>query len=235
MTYLEMKNLVRKLTADRLSSNQVMDQDTFLGIAFNEVIIPDFVGRHNWFFKETMVTASLPQSTYVLQMPDTLQNIELFILHTGALGTTKPLTYQTPKNFFRDTPDPALESSGFPTCYTWVNREVWLNIPTSAAWNMRVFGLTRFGKLVEATDTPTWLDADKHITLVHGVTGFVFQTIEDSKNSQIWFNIYEQGVKSYWDESEHKKDLNAHLGRFRATEPSVTGAYWLNPFVEKSP
>lgn len=235
MNFGELKTLVRKITGDRLASNQVMDQDVFLGVAFNDVIIPEMNGRHDWFFKESMVTTLVPAATYVIQMPSNLENVGVLILHTGAIGTTRPLTHMPQRAFFEQFTDPSLESASFPAYYTWVNREIWFDRPTSAQWNVRIIGYTRFPRLVEDSDVPTWLDDSRHILLAYGVAGFCYQTFEDSKNSQVWFNIYEQGVTQYWNVTEGKRDANSKLGQYAADNIPSPGAYWANPFIIKDP
>jgi hypothetical protein len=233
----DMKLLVKKLTSNRLASSQIIDQDTFLGLVFNEMTIPDFVGRHDWFFKEIMETSQMPALTYVLQFPTTLQDISVVILDTMVYGTTKTLDYIDQSSFYSKYPSPQLEASGYPAYYTYINRELWLDRPTSANWNLRIIGLQRFPKLVLDSDSPTWLDDDKHMLLVYCTAGFVYQTFEDAKNAQIWLKIYEDGTEKYWTESERKRDAHTALGKFLSNNPDLvsTGQYWLNPFVMRNP
>jgi hypothetical protein len=237
MNYGDMKTLVRKLTSNRLASGQIIDQDTFLGLVFNEMTIPDFVGRHDWFFKEILATSQMPANTYVLQLPTTLQDISVVILDTMVQGTTRVIDYLDQTEFFNKYPSPVLDNSGFPAYYTYVNREIWFDRPTNADWNLRIIGLQRFPKLVLDSDSPSWLDDDKHMLLVYCSAGFVYQTFEDAKNAQIWLKIYEDGTEKYWGESERKRDAHTGLGKFLNNNPNLvsTGQYWTNPFIMRDP
>lgn len=235
MNYGDMKTRVKKLIGNRLGSNQVMTQDEWLETVFNDFIIPDFVGRHDWYFKETMLTGQQALGTYVFDVPDVIEDISLLILMTGSIGTTRPMEYMTQKEFFDQFPDPSQEASNFPSVYTWVNRQVWLNCPISDSFSFRMIGFTRYPRLVNDSDVPVWLRDDKHALLIYGATGFCFQTFEDAKNSQIWFNIFESGVETFWKTSEAKRDANDKLGNFKPLLSGRMGAYWENPFVRKDP
>jgi len=210
----DMIRFVRKITKDRLASDRIIPQEEYIPMVINESIIPDFIGRKNWFFKTQVVTSQAPRGTYILQMPQNLQNVKLVIMHTGDLGTTQKLTYMRPADFFDYVPDPAIETEGFWFHYTWVNRQIWFDRPLLANYACRLIGLLRPPRLVNSSDVPEWLDEDKHNLLVYGAAGFIYTGMEDTKNGQVWFNVYEQGVKTFWDESEAKIDADVHLGKF---------------------
>jgi len=225
--------LTRKLTNDRLASGQMMSQEDFLRTLLNETVVPDFVGRKKWFFKNQVATSQAPLGTHILQFPQSLQDVKLLILHTGTQGTTKKLTRMPMVEFFDVHPDPSQEARGYPESYTWVNRQVWFDKPMGGDYNIRMIGLLRPNKLINEADTPFWLDEDKHMLLVYGLAGFVYQSVEDSKNSQVWFNIYEQGVDTYWKESENQLDIKASLGKFMSKgEVEITDPI-NSPFVQR--
>lgn len=232
MTFREIKDLIRKITADRMSSNQVLTQEVFLGGIVNDAVIPDLVGRRDWSWKERMETASLSINTFKIQMLTTLQDIKLLILHTGVQGTTRELKYKTPPVFFKAYPDPGLITSALPTYYTMINREVWFDAPINGAYSLRMLGLRRFDKLVNDADTPTWLDDDKHMLLVYGGAGMVYATIEDQTNTQIWFKLYENSVEQWWGQDQKKQPV--HLGAFKTPSRSL-GEYWKSPFILEVP
>lgn len=225
--------LARKLTNDRLASGQLMSQEDFLRILLNETVVPDFIGRKKWFFKTQMATAQTPLNTYIMEMPQNFQDVKLLILHTGQTGTTRKLVYKPVGDFFNLWPDPSLESKGFPEWYTWVKRQVWFDKPMGGDYNVRMIGQLRPERLVQNSDSPGWLDEDKHILLVYCLAGFVYQSVEDSKNSQVWFNIYEQGVETYWKESENKLDTDARLGRFLSDHEVLPSDPINSPFVRR--
>jgi len=240
VTFLELKTHVRKFTGDRLASNQIQSQDIVLGTLINEIVVPDLVGRHDWFFKQAMETSPLAINTYTFQMPPTLQGIELLILLAGTLSVTGEIIHRQPTTFFANFPDPSLYVKGIPAFYTWVNRQVWLNCPTQAAWNVRMLSLRRFDKLVQDGDIPTWMDDDRHMLLVMGATGLVYQIVEDSKNAAVWLKLYEQGVEAWWLNTPGKSDENVALGRFDPTEQTRRmigrlGQYWTDPRVMHNP
>jgi hypothetical protein len=225
--------LARKFSNDRLASGQLMSQEDFLRIILNESVVPDFVGRKDWFFKEQLVTTQILTDTYVLQMPKTLQDVAVLILHTGELGTTKKLTFKDYGEFLRLFPDPLLITRGFPDFYTYVNKQVWFDRPVDEDYNIRMLGLLRPGKLLVNSDVPDWLDEDKHMLLVYGLVGFLYLSVEDTKNSQVWFNIYEQGVETFWKESESRKDGDKRLGKFAESADILLNDPINNPFVKR--
>ena len=235
MTLSDMIRFVRKITKDRLASDRVISQEEYIPMVLNESIIPDFIGRHPWFFKTQVVTSQAPKGTYMLQMPQTLQDVRLAIMHTGELGTTRKLKFQPMQQFFDYIPDPAIETEGFWEWYTWTNRQIWFDRPLLANYAARFVGLLRPNRLVNMSDVPEWLDEDKHMLLVYGACGFIYTAMEDTKNGQVWFNVYEQGVKTYWDESENKQDADIHLGKFLPQEMDslLTTDPIKSPFVRR--
>jgi hypothetical protein len=232
VTFRELKDQIRKFSGDRLPGSQVMTQDAFLGAIINDAVIPDLVGRHDWSWKESVETASFSAGDFRIQMPSTLQDVKVLILHTGSIGTTRRLEHMTPLKFFESWPDPNLEAQAYPTHYTWVNREIWLNYPLNGAWSLRMLGLKRFARMTADGDTPSWLDDDKHMLLVYAGTGFVYQSIEDRDNAAVWFKLYENGVEQWWREDQMKEPV--YLGKFEPQGRGPVGEYWKSPFIRSS-
>src|SRR5262245_53428332 len=100
MNFGKIKEHIRKIIADRLASSQVFTQDEYLHAVVNEVVMPDIVGRYDWFWKEVMETTPLPVGTYQILFPESVQDLRALILMTGSLGTTLPLKYMPTKEFF---------------------------------------------------------------------------------------------------------------------------------------
>jgi len=235
VNFLDLKTQVRKIIADRLAGDTIYTQDVYLGHVLNEASIPDLVGRHDWTWKEHVQTAPMAQGTYKLQMPSTLKDVRTLILMTGARGTTRPLVHKFPATFFESFADPSLQASTFPRIYTWVNREIWFDCPTAAAWSLRMVGLLRPNKLVNASDSPDFLDDDRHMLLVYHAAGFVFSVLEDSKNSLIWMKLYEAGVESWWSDHLKQSDREVVLGKFLGEQSIYGTEYWRDANVGRAP
>lgn len=240
MNFGDLKLHVRKAIADRLSNNAVLSQDDFLIAAFNDMVIPRLVGIRPWFFKEFTETTPLYAGHYQMQFPEDLQDLHQLTLITGDRGTTYVLPYFPMRNFFEMYPDPPIEPSNYPAMYTWVNRVAWFNCPIHTDAGLRMVGQRRFQRLVMDSDVPHWMDEDKHMLLVYGVTGYCFALMEDTNMAKLWTDLFDRGVTEWWAATQLQHDRDYRLGRYEP--PSAYGAagpmlaqYWTNPFVIRAP
>jgi hypothetical protein len=238
LTFEQIKDLVRKNFGDRLSSNQIFSQDEFLGFVVNDMTIPDLVGRNNWTWKYLVITGQVQANVVTMQYPDDMQDLGLIIWLTGNLSTTYKLLYKTPQQFFEEFPDPSIIPSYRPVCYTKLRRQIWFNCPVDVLTNVRLIGYKRFVRLQALSDTPDWLDEDRHMVLVYGSTGMAYLTIEDKTNAQPWLNLYESTVKQMIEKDTISEAELVTAGKFKpdtGPEGAVLGDYWTNPFIFKSP
>jgi hypothetical protein len=150
------------------------------------------------------------------------------------------LPYVPMRNFFEMYPDPPIEPANFPAMYTWVNRVVWFNCPSSADIGLRMVGMRRFPRLVLDSDVPHWMDEDRHMLLVYGVSGYCFWLMEDTNMGKLWTDLFDQGVGEWWQQTQSQMDRDFHLGAYQP--PSAYGPaapmlaqYWTNPFVIRAP
>lgn len=238
LTLDQMRALIRKNIGDRLSSNTIITQDDYLAYCINDMTVPDLVGRHDWTWKYSVQTGQIDANQYVMRYPNTIQDIAVVLYLTGNLTTTKKLDFKTPLKFFEDYPDPSLFPQWMPSYYTKIKRDLWFNCPIDVATNIRLIGYTKFAKLSLPTESPDWLDEDRHMVLVYGATGMAFLAIEDKTNSQPWLNLYESTVKQMWEQDQAVEAELITAGAFKpgdSPDMRVMGEYWKSPFILRSP
>src|SRR5262245_51800842 len=153
LTLCEIKSHIRKFIGDRLSSNQIFTQDEYLTSVVNDMVIPDLVGRHPWSWKYTMETGVIAANKWKFQLPATYQNLALLVFHSGDIANTYKILYRDPQTFFRDYPDPSLETTGKPLLFTKLNKEIWLNRPLDQQYNLRALAYRTFPRVDEDGST----------------------------------------------------------------------------------
>jgi hypothetical protein len=234
----ELKQFTRKFMGDRLSSNAIFSQDEYLTAVFNDMVIPDIVGRYPWSWKYIMESGVIGQGKWKFQMPATYQDIALLILHSGEVSNTYKMGYKNPQRFFEMIPDPELETSGKAEFFTKINREIWFDRPLDETMALRVLAYRRFPRVETDDETFSYIEGDRHMVLAYGAAAFCFLTVEDTEHAKPWLTIYQTSIEQMWSLDNTQEVEEYTLGKFNphaAMDRILQGNYWQNPFILTNP